>query len=98
MPSVAPLVGTTHVHDLTFRMLHLCLERSYERVFGIDDDVIRLPFQLQPDSKSHRRTFSALSPFPTSTCMNRSHFHTIPKPGVTLTASNICATPSVLNA
>jgi hypothetical protein len=46
------------VGDDRFRVFSLDLKRSDERIFGIDGDVVRLPFQLKPDGELHRHTSS----------------------------------------
>ena len=49
--SVAAPVLATDVHDHCFRVLHLDLECSNQRVFGVHDDMVRFFLHLYADGK-----------------------------------------------
>ena len=74
MPRIAAFIRMPDIHDLSFRMRHLCFQRSNERVFGIDDDVIHLTFQLESDSKPNRLASSTCSIQATYTNLSQTSF------------------------
>jgi len=56
MSSVAAPIPATDVGYDGVRLLDLDFERRNERILGLDENVIRLPFEFQPDSelRGHR--------------------------------------------
>ena len=51
MSCVAAPIPATGVDYGGFRLLDLDFERRNERILGLDENVIRLPFEFQPDSE-----------------------------------------------
>ena len=54
MSCVAALISATDVGYDGVRLLDLDFERRNERILGLDENVIRLPFEFQPDSELRR--------------------------------------------
>ena len=54
MSCVAALILATDVGYDGVRLLDLDFERRNERILGLDENVIRLPFEFQPDSELRR--------------------------------------------
>src|SRR5689334_19065108 len=53
MARVASTICWTHIHDFGVRIIDLDLQACDERVFCLNDGVIRFRFQFEPDSKPH---------------------------------------------
>ena len=54
MSCVAALIPATDVGYDGVRLLDLDFERRNERILGLDENVIRLPFEFQSDSELRR--------------------------------------------
>jgi hypothetical protein len=55
---IAAPILLADVGDHRFGVFSLDLKRGDERIFGVNGDVVRLPFQFKPDGELHRHASS----------------------------------------
>jgi hypothetical protein len=57
---VAASVQAAHIHDHGLRSLSFDLQRRYERIFSVNDNSVRVPFDFKSDSELPRHFFAFL--------------------------------------